>query len=100
MNLLKRFTDDDFMEKLEFNRFAIMAIGMTFQSCLASVAVYEILKNLSHEDNLIPLCILAPICMASNALALAQAGMKWVMGGLFLSTFTSICLLAYVYIFA
>ncbi len=75
-----------------------MALGMTFQSCLASVAVYEILKNLTQEQNLVPLCIIAPICMGANAMALAQAPIKVIIGSFLISTITSLSLLMYVYI--
>ncbi len=98
MSFLSRFRSKEFLENIEFNRFSIMTLGMTAQSCLASVAVYEVLKNLSHEDNLIPLCIIAPITMLGNAFALAQAKMTLVLGGFITSVIVSISILIYVYI--
>jgi len=97
MKFLFNLNDPKVLKDLNFNRYALMAMGMTAQSCLASIAVYEILKNIAHEDITIPLSILAPIAMASNAIALAQAPIKLYVQSLIVSGLVSTALLIYVY---
>ncbi len=76
----------NFFEKqvLKFDnaRFAWMAMGITLQSCLGSVACMYILKNNGGD---VPLILCATVTMASNAFFIAQAPSKWCVGGFYLS---------------
>lgn len=88
-----------FKRTLDFNRFAIMAMGMTAQSCLASIAVFMLMKHSSGDEFLIPLALLASLGMGSNAIALAQVGMKTTFGSMLISAGTSILMILYVLLF-
>lgn len=56
----------------EFNRFALMAILITFQSCLGSVTAMLSLQ----QDNYITLAIVAAATMGANAVFIAQGTAK------------------------
>jgi len=99
MKYLFNLNDPEVIETLNFNRYAIMAMGMTGQSCLASVAVYEMFKHVPQETLIVPLCILVVFTMCSNALALAQVNMKWYIRSLAISVLISLAILIYVYAF-
>jgi hypothetical protein len=60
--------------KFEQTRFGWMAIYITIQSCLGSIAVAYILQN--HASDLM-LAICAMLTMAANAIFIAQAPGKW-----------------------
>ncbi len=64
---------NDQVEKFEASRFGWMAIYITAQSCLGSVACMYILKNNASD---IMLCICAAITMGCNAVFIAQGSGK------------------------
>jgi hypothetical protein len=89
MNLLNKYKDQSFWDELEFYRFSIMMFTITFGTCLASVAVFYLfeLKNISY---FIPVAIVAFFAMGSNAAAIAQSPLKWVVSIFLSSVFISI----------
>lgn len=56
----------------EFNRFALMAILITFQSCLGSVTAMLSLQ----QDNYFTLAVIAAATMGANAVFIAQGSAK------------------------
>ena len=97
MKFLFNLNDPKVIKDLNFNRYAIMAMGMTGQSCLASVAVYEMFKHMPQAALMIPLYFLVIFTMMRNALALAQVNMKWYVLSLVASAVTSLAIIIYVY---
>lgn len=79
----KRIT---WLEKQELNfeeaRFFWMAVIITAQSCLGSVACMFILKN--HASDFV-LAGCAAITMGCNAIFIAQAPARWCLGAFYLS---------------
>lgn len=69
-------------EKFEKDRFAWMAILLTFQSCLGSVAAFYLL---GEGADIITLGACAIVTMLCNAVFLAQATAKWTLAILYLS---------------
>jgi len=71
-------------EKFEKSRFGWMAIGITIQSCLGSIACGFILQNNAH---VIVLATCASITMASNAVFIALGSGKLCLSMFYLSIF-------------
>ena len=59
----------------EFNRFALMAILITFQSCLGSITAMLSLQ----QDNYFTLAVIAAVTMGANAVFIAQGSAKMCM---------------------
>ena len=77
MNLLQKYNDNHFWERMEFYRFSIMMFTITFGTAFASVALYYIYE-LQNEASFIPIAIITFFAMGSNAAAIAQSPLKWV----------------------
>lgn len=73
-------------EKFEKSRFGWMAMYMTAQSCLGSIACLYILQN-KASDVILVLC--AVITMACNAIFIAQGPGKWCLASFYLSIFAN-----------
>lgn len=73
--------------KFEEARFGWMAIAITIQSCLGSIACMFILQN-NASDIMLALC--AAITMACNAMFIALAPGKWCLGSFYLSVFLNV----------
>lgn len=98
MKLFNKLNDQKFWDEVEFYRFSIMMITITFGTCIASIAVYYILKP--HPfDFFIPLLLITLLAMASNTAAIAQSPIKWVVGTFGLSTVFSILVILYSILF-
>tara|TARA_Y100000385_G_C12840997_1_gene528791 strand:+ start:457 stop:753 length:297 start_codon:yes stop_codon:yes gene_type:complete len=84
MNLLQKYQDNQFWQEMEFYRFSIMMFTITFGTALASVALYYLfeLKNASY---FVPVAIVSFFAMGSNAAAIVQSPLKWVVS-IFLSS--------------
>lgn len=75
----------------ETSRFGAMAVLMTAQSCLGSVAAMFALKIDSYE--LLTIC--AVVTMASNSLFIAQSTAKWCLATFYISVVANLFVLAY-----
>ncbi len=62
--------------RFEENRYGAMALMMTFQSCLGSVAAMLAMK----DDNYLLLSFCAMFTMGANAAFIALAPAKWCLG--------------------
>lgn len=69
-------------DSFEASRFGWMAMYITIQSCLGSVACAFILKN---HASIFMLASCAAISMASNAVFIAQGDKKWCIAVFYLS---------------
>ena len=96
MNLLQKYKDNNYWEKMEFYRFSIMMFTITFGTAFASVALYYIYE-LQNEASFIPIAILTFFAMASNAAAIAQSPLKWVVTIFTSSVFISIFFIFYAF---
>ncbi len=63
--------------EIDYNRFGLMCVSITFQSCLAGVAVCFLLQ-LERQIALVFLSIVTIVTMLSNSMAIAQLPVKWV----------------------
>lgn len=88
MKVLKFKDNVDYWEMVEHNRFGLLPILITAQSCLGSVAVCYI-SDLAETPQLILLSLVAAVTMGANGAAIAQASMKWVVFGFILCVITS-----------
>lgn len=88
MKVLKFKDNEEYWEKVEHNRFGLLPILLTFQSCLGSVAVCYI-SGLEEQLQVILLAVVAAVTMGANGAAIAQAPMKWVIFGFILCIITS-----------
>lgn len=70
------------VEKFEASRFGWMAIYITAQSCLGSIACMYILKN-NASDIMLATC--AAITMGANAVFIAQGSGKWCLLSFYIS---------------
>lgn len=64
------------VKAFEFNRFALMAILITLQSCIGSLTA---MLSLQH-DNYVTLAIVAALTMGANSVFIAQAPAKTCLG--------------------
>ena len=83
MEVLKIFSkikSPEFWDMVEFNRYGILFNIVIFQSCLASISVGFVCKNLDHEAQTIPLILLSVSALAANGANIAQSPMKWILG--------------------
>ena len=88
MKVLKFKDNQDYWEMVEHNRFGLLPILLTIQSCLGSIAVCYI-SELEELPQIILLSLVAAVTMGANGAAIAQAPMKWVVLGLILCIITS-----------
>ena len=88
MKVLKFKDNPDYWSAVEHNRFGLLPILLTIQSCLGSVAVCYI-SGLEEQSQVILLSIVAAVTMGANGAAIAQAPMKWVVFGFILCVITS-----------
>lgn len=88
MKALKFKNNQDYWEAVEHNRFGLLPILLTVQSCLGSIAVCYI-SGLEDQIQVVLLSVVAGVTMGANGAAIAQAPMKWVMLGFFLCLITS-----------
>ena len=89
MNLLQKYNDYRYWQKMEFYRFSIMMFTLTFGTAIAFVALYYLfeLQNTSH---FVPVAIVSFFAIGSNAAAIAQSPLKWVVSIFLSSVFISI----------
>ena len=89
MKVLKFTNNKEYWERVEQNRFGLLPILITAQSCLGSVAVCYIcgLEDTPLQTTL--LLLVAAVTMGANGVAIAQAPMKWVVLGTVLCGITS-----------
>ncbi len=95
LQLYRRINSAQVIENLNFNRYSIMSLGMLIHCCTAGIAIYELFKFVPNDFQLIPLAVVAMACMGANALAIAIAPIKWVIGGFLISLATSIMVILY-----
>ena len=69
-------------EKFEATGFGMMAMYITIQSCLGSIACMYILQN---NASVFYLALCAAITMGCNAVFIAQGTAKWCIGAFYLS---------------
>lgn len=98
MNIFKKYMDSDFWDGLEFYRFSIMMFTITFSTCIGSVAVYFLFEQ-KQSSYFFPLSLVVMLSMASNAAAIAQSPMKWVINLFLLACFSSIFFIFYCFFF-
>ncbi|MBL6662474.1 MAG: hypothetical protein ISP71_00075 [Flavobacteriales bacterium] len=96
MNLLQRYNDNHFWERMEFYRFSIMMFTITFGTALASVALYYLFE-LQNSAYFIPVAIVSFFAMGANAAAIAQSPLKWVVTIFTSSVFLSIFFIFYAF---
>ena len=78
------------IEDISYYRYGVIALTLTFGSCLGSVAVLLILKNSTSEIGLI---LTAIFTMFANAMAIAQAPMKTIVYSFVGSVLVNLCLI-------
>jgi hypothetical protein len=98
MNIIKKYNDASFWSKLEFYRFSIMMFTITFGTVLASIAVFYLFEQ-KQGIYFIPVAIVAFFGMASNAAAIAQSPIKWVVSIFMISVFISTIFIFYAKLF-
>jgi len=98
MNIIKKYNDDSFWSNLEFYRFSIMMFTITFGTVLASIAVYYLFEQ-KQSVYFIPVAIVSFFGMASNAAAIAQSPIKWVITIFLTSVFISLVFICYAKLF-
>jgi len=95
VQLYKKVNTVNFLENLNFNRYSIMALGMLIHCCTAGIAIYELFKYIPYEFQLLPLATIAVLCAGANAIAIAMAPIKWVIGGFLISLAASLMVILY-----
>jgi len=65
---------DAFLQKLNFSYFGLMAMTITFGSCLGGIAAMYTMQN---ETPIWQLGIVMACAMANNVAAIGQAPIKW-----------------------
>jgi len=88
LNVFVKWNSSEYWKRVEFNRFGLLPILITVQSCLGSIAVCYACE-LDEHLQVAFLMPVAVVTMASNATAIAQAPMKWVVFGFILSVIVS-----------
>lgn len=83
------------IERFEASRFGWMAIYITAQSCLGSIACFYILKS---GGTTFPLALCAGITMACNGAFIAQSPARWCLIAFYLSVLINATLIA-IYLF-
>lgn len=96
MNLLQKYKDPNFWDKMEFYRFSIMGFTITFGTCLSSIAVLY-LFDFKQINYFIPLSIVTIFTMGSNAAAISQSPLKWVVSIFLMSILVSIFFIFYAF---
>lgn len=79
----------DQARKFEAGRFGWMALMLTFQTCLGSVACMYI----QQSGNIFMLSICMAVTMASNAIMIAQGSAKLCVGSFYVSVLTNSALI-------
>ena len=82
------------VKAFEFNRFALMAILITLQSCLGSITA---MFSLQH-DNYLTLAIVAALTMGANSAFIAQASAKTYLAFFYTSVVVNFVLIAWLLI--
>lgn len=77
-------------EKFEETRFGWMALIITLQSCLGSIACMYILQNNATD---VQLMLCAAITMACNSIFIAQGPAKWCLTSFFISVLVNAVLI-------
>ena len=90
--LIKKLQSEEYWEEIEFQRYGIMPISITAQSCLGSIAVGYLLA-MQNMDHLVFVSIVAMVTMCANAIVIAQQPMKLVLGSFVISMLVSFILL-------
>lgn len=70
----------------EKNRFGVMALMLTAQSCIGGVAAMFIMQN---GMNVVELCIISMLTMGANAVMIAQANAKTCLAAFYFTTIIS-----------
>lgn len=96
MKLIQKYKDNNYWERMEFYRFSIMMFTITFGTALASVALYY-LYELQNESSFVPVAIVSFFAMGSNAAAIAQSPLKWVITIFLFSVFLSVFFIFYAF---
>jgi len=91
-----RFSEE-LWEKVEYNRFGLMCVSITFQSCLGGVAVCFLLQ-LEQMYASTFLTLVTSVTMLSNSMAIAQLPMRWVVKMFFSAVFTTLIIMFLTYI--
>lgn len=94
MKIFKRNFDNKFWKELEFYRFSIMMFTITFSTCIGSIAVYYLFEQ-KPSIYFVPLSVVVLLSMASNAAAIAQTPIKWVIGMFLIASLTSFSLIIF-----
>jgi hypothetical protein len=98
MNLLQKYKDSRYWLEMEFYRFSIMMVTLTFGTALASVSIFYLFE-LQNTTYFIPVSIVTFFAMSSNAAAIAQSPLKWVVSLFLLSVITSLFFIFYSFMF-
>lgn len=86
--------NENLWESLEFSRFAIMSFTIIVGTAISSIALFCLLI-LKRNDFFIPMMLISTFAMASNAAAIAQSPIKWVIGLFFASLTVSVLVVLY-----
>lgn len=77
-------------ERFERTRLGWMAIYITIQSCIGSIAVMHLLRTNASD---LPLALCAMVTMACNAIFIAQGPPKWCLASFYISIVINITLI-------
>ena len=94
MKIFNKKFDAKFWEELEFYRFSIMMFTITFSTCIGSIAVYYLFEQ-KQSSYFVPLSVVVLLSMASNAAAIAQTPIKWVIRMFLIASLTSIAFILF-----